>query len=212
MDKQPLILLGGGGHCKSVIDVIEAEDKFQIFGILDVKEKVGTTVSGYPIIGCDSELEQFLKECPNVIVTAGMIKSSGLRNKLFQMALNLGANLPIIISPLARVSKSAKIGKGSVVMHYCLVNANATVGENCILNNKSLVEHDAFVDSNCHISTNAVINGECKIGESVMIGSSSVIIQCVSIGDKAVIGAGAVVVKSVESNAIMVGNPAKRIN
>ena len=35
---QKLILLGGGGHCKSCIDVIEQESKYTIEGILDKKE------------------------------------------------------------------------------------------------------------------------------------------------------------------------------
>ncbi len=50
MSKPKLILIGGGGHCKSCIDVIEQEDKFEIAGILDVPEKKGERILNYEIL------------------------------------------------------------------------------------------------------------------------------------------------------------------
>ena len=37
--KEKLVLIGGGGHCRACIDVIERENKYQIAGIVDIKEK-----------------------------------------------------------------------------------------------------------------------------------------------------------------------------
>ncbi|NCC11311.1 MAG: acetyltransferase, partial [Bacteroidia bacterium] len=51
--KEKLLLIGGGGHCRSVIDVIEQENRFEIAGIIDKKELMGQEVLGYKIIGCD---------------------------------------------------------------------------------------------------------------------------------------------------------------
>ena len=51
-----IILIGGGGHCKSVIDVIEQESKYKIAGIIDKKELIGKDVLGYKIIGSDDDL------------------------------------------------------------------------------------------------------------------------------------------------------------
>lgn len=39
---RPLILIGGGGHCKSVIDVAESAG-YTILGILDMPEMLGTS-------------------------------------------------------------------------------------------------------------------------------------------------------------------------
>ena len=44
-----IILIGGGGHCKSVIDVIEQEARFEIAGIIDKPELLGTKILGYPV-------------------------------------------------------------------------------------------------------------------------------------------------------------------
>ena len=39
-----IVLIGGGGHCKSVIDVIEQEGQFTIVGIVDNAELLGSKI------------------------------------------------------------------------------------------------------------------------------------------------------------------------
>lgn len=181
MKKEQIILVGGGGHCHSVIDVIELENKFEIIGIIDKPELIGQKVLGYEVIASDDDLENIFENCKNAVLTVGQISSSSLREKLFNKLDNLGFNLPVIISPLAHVSKHAKIGKGTVVMHQALVNANATIGKNCILNSKSLIEHDANIGNNCHISTAAVVNGGVKVKDGTFFGSNATSKQAIEI-------------------------------
>ena len=167
-----IILIGGGGHCKSVIDAIEQEARFKIFGIVDKPEFFGSKVLGYPVIGNDLDLKSLAKKCRNALITVCQIRSSSLRVKLFNLAREAGFFLPFIISPNAYVSKYSKIGNGTVVMHNAIVNANTFIGENCIINSKALIEHDCTILSHCHISTNAIINGGVKIESKCFIGSN----------------------------------------
>jgi len=208
--KDKIILIGGGGHCKSVIDVIEQENKFEIIGIIDIKDKIGTSVIGYNVIGCDDDIEKLSKTCKNFIITFGQGKSNEFRKNTYAKLKSLNINLPIIKSPYSHVSKHAIIGEGTVVMHGVIVNAGATVGVNCILNTQSLIEHDAEVGSHCHISTKATLNGTVKMGNSVFAGSSCVIKDGISICDDVTIGTGATVVKDITEAGIYVGCPAKR--
>lgn len=175
--KPEIILIGGGGHCKACIDVIEAEGRFQIKGILDLPELVGSKILDYDIIGTDSDLHKFVKEVKHFLITIGQIKSAEKRISLFQMVKNTGGTLPAIISPTAYVAKTAHIGEGSIVMHQALVNANARVGANCIINSKALIEHDAMVGDHCHISTASVINGSVNVGEGTFFGSGAISVQ-----------------------------------
>lgn len=177
MPKPKILLIGGGGHCHSVIDVIEQQGAYEIYGVVDVPEKVGSQVLGYQVVGSDDDLPELLQHCPNAIITLGQLKSNALRVKLFAAAKQIGFALPAIISPLAYVSPHAKIGAGTVVMHQALVNANATIGENCIINTKALIEHDATIGDHCHIATAAVINGGVVVGENTFVGSNSVVVQ-----------------------------------
>ncbi len=168
-----IILIGGGGHCKSVIDVIEQESNFKIAGIIDKTELMGHDVLGYKIIGSDNELSSFREKFSYALITIGHIKSNSSRIKLFNLLKDLKFTLPSIISPRAYVSKHAFIDEGTIVMHNAIVNSNARIGKNCIINTKALIEHDCIVEDNCHISTASVINGGVKVKANTFYGSNA---------------------------------------
>ncbi|MBU1659476.1 acetyltransferase [bacterium] len=170
-----IILVGGGGHCKSVIDVIEQEGKYKIAGIVDKKEFLARDVLGYKIIGCDEDLPDLRKKFPHALITLGHIKSNETRVKLFHLLKSLKFHMPSIISPLAYVSRHAFVDEATVVMHHALINPHARVGKNCIINSKALIEHDAVVEDNCHISTSAVINGGARVQENTFFGSKALL-------------------------------------
>lgn len=180
--KEKIVLIGGGGHCKSVIDVVEQENKYEIIGVIDTKENIGKKVLDYQIIGCDDDLSEVFKICKNAVVSVGHIKSNALRVSLFEKAKKIGFNMPAIISPLAYVSRYSKIGEGSVVFHHALINSKVEVGKNCIINTKALIEHDSIVGDNCHISTASVINGGVIVKENTFFGSNSVSKEYIEIG------------------------------
>lgn len=207
---KPLILVGGGGHCKSVIDVAESAG-YEILGILDRPKEVGKKVLGYEVIGTDDEMVKYIDKA-DFIVTVGQIKSPALRIKLHGMIEKVGGRLATIIAPTAHVSKHAAIGEGAVIMHQAFVNAEAKIGKGCIINTASTIEHEAIVGNFCHISTGATVNGGAKVGESTFIGSQSVINQLVTIGNGTVVGAGSAVVSDLPDNCVAVGVPAKIIN
>lgn len=188
-----IILIGGGGHCKSAIDVIEQEAKFEIAGIIDKPELLGTKILGYQVIGNDFELESLAKKYFYALITVGQIKSATLRIKLFDLAKKSGFILPCIISPNAYVSKHSKIGNGTIIMHNTIVNSNTYIGENCILNSKALIEHDCLISDHCHISTNAIINGGVKIESECFVGSNVTTNNNILIKKNSFIKAGSVV-------------------
>jgi len=192
MDK--IVLIGGGGHCRSVIDVIEAEGKYQIAGIVDKAELLGRTVLSYEVIGSDNDLDRLAQDYKYAFVTVGQIKSADLRVKLFEAAKKAGFVVPFIVSPRAYVSKYAFIDEGAVVMHDALVNVNVKIGKNCIINTKALVEHDSVIGDNCHISTGAIINGGVKIENNCFIGSNATTKEYVVIEENSFVKAGEIVI------------------
>ncbi len=201
-----LLLVGGGGHCRSCIDVIEAEGKFKIAGIVNQSGGSREQILGYDVLGDDDNLPELLKKHPNALITVGQIKSADLRMKLFQQVQRLGFELPTIISPRAYVSKNAILGIGTIVMHDALVNTGGKIGNNCILNTKSLVEHDAIVEDHCHISTSSVVNGGTIIREKTFIGSNTITKEYITVGKNSVIGGGLRVVSDVQENTLMKNN------
>jgi len=188
-----IILIGGGGHCKSVIDIIEQEGRFEIAGIVDKPELLGSNVLGYSVIGNDSDLDSLAKRHQYALIAVGQIKSPLLRIKLFDSAVKAGFTLPSVISPNAYVSKHSFIGSGVVVMHNAVVNASVSIGDNCIINSKALIEHDCLISEHCHISTNATINGGVKIESGCFVGSGATIKELITISKNSFIKAGSLV-------------------
>lgn len=168
-----IILIGAGGHCRSVIDVIEQEGRYQILGLVDIEVNIGSRILGYEVIASDAQLPELITHCNNALVTVGHIQSNILRVKLFQQLKQLGYRLPTIVSPLAYVSRHATLEEGTVVMHHALINANAKIGCNCIINSKALVEHDVKVGDHCHISTASVLNGGVVVKDNTFFGSNA---------------------------------------
>lgn len=203
--KPDIILVGGGGHCRSCIDVIEQEGRFAIAGIIDLPEKQHRKILNYPVIGTDDDLPRLTAKYDYFLITLGQIKSPDRRVALFQAIKSLGGTFPVIISPLAYVSKHATVDEGTIVMHKALVNAGAAIGKNCIVNTRALIEHDAKIRNYCHIATNAVINGGCFVGEGTFFGSMAMARECIEIGSRCVAGAGSRVMKNIANNETYTG-------
>jgi sugar O-acyltransferase (sialic acid O-acetyltransferase NeuD family) len=191
-----LILVGGGGHCRSCIDVIELCGEFRIAGIVDNELPKFQTVMGYPVIGADDDLAYLKAQgISHALITVGQIKSPEIRIKLFDQLITLGFTLPTIISPLAHVSRSASLQGGTIVMHQALVNTCVQVGVNCIINSKALIEHDSVVGDHCHISTGAAVNGSCRVGRCCFLGSHSTLANDCCIKDNSFVRAHSLVVR-----------------
>jgi sugar O-acyltransferase (sialic acid O-acetyltransferase NeuD family) len=190
--RQSLVLIGGGGHCKACIDVIEATGEWDILGILDLPERAGDQVLGYPVVGTDEEVGHYVIEGARFLVCLGQIRTASPRRHAYERVKAAGGKLATIVSPLAYVSPSAVFGEGTIVMHRAVVNASASIGDNVIINTMALVEHDATVGSHCHVSTAAVLNGGASIGVGSFVGSNAVIVQGATVPEDSFVPAGAV--------------------
>lgn len=197
-----LLLVGGGGHCTACIDVIEAEGKYHIRGVVQATVSPENLL-GYSAIGSDDDLPQLLDSSNLALVTVGQIKNPEIRIRLFELLKHLGARLPVIVSPRAYFSEHGLIGEGSIVMHGAVVNAGVRIGNNCIVNSQALLEHGVVIEDHCHISTGALLNGNVMIGKGSFVGSGAVIKEGVTVGENVVIGAGVVVLRDVKGGAVI---------
>ena len=201
-----LVLVGGGGHCKSVIEAAESAG-YSILGVLDMPEEVGKQVLSTRVIGTDDDIPSYIDKA-EFVITVGFIKNPATRIKLYNRIKEAGGKLATIIASTAHVSKYAKIGEGSVIMHHAFVNAGAKVGANVIINTFANIEHDAVIGDQCHISTGTMVNGDCQVGDNCFIGSQSVLANGITVGEDIIVGAGSLVRKSIHRKGIYSGNPA----
>ncbi|MFT3858160.1 MAG: acetyltransferase [Aquabacterium sp.] len=193
MNKTPILVLGCGGHARACIDVIEATGQYDIAGLLGQQAEVGTRVLGYEVVGTDADLSDWRQRVSHALVCVGQIKSPRVRQQLYLQLAQCGFSLPALVSPLAHVSRHARLGEGTIVMHGAIVNAGAHIGRNVIVNSRALIEHDVTVADHCHIATGAILNGDVMVGEGTFVGSGSVVCNGVRIGTGCVVGMGRMV-------------------
>jgi sugar O-acyltransferase (sialic acid O-acetyltransferase NeuD family) len=187
---KPLLLIGCGGHARSLIDLIESIGQWHIHGLVGLPEQVGSSVLGYPVIGSDGDLASLLPASSVAVLAIGQLPDPGPRQRLAGQLEQLGFRCPALISPHAFVSRYARLGPGTTVGHGVIVNAAAVVGAHCILNSGALIEHDVQIGDHCHISTGALVNGGVRVGSGSFIGSGAMIREGLELPDQTVIGAG----------------------
>ncbi len=194
VDKSNLILVGAGGHARSCIDVIEDGDRFQIAGfVADDQDDSADKIFRYSKIGQDSDLQDLKRRYDFAFIVVGQIHSPNPRKLLFAKILSIGFKVPVIISSRAYVSKRAKVGEGTIVMHGAVVNSGVKIGRNCIINSMALIEHDTTIGDHCHISTGVRLNGGTNIGSDSFIASGTVVKHGVRIGSNCFVGMGSLV-------------------
>jgi sugar O-acyltransferase (sialic acid O-acetyltransferase NeuD family) len=187
--KKNIVLIGGGGHCISVIDIIENGTDFNILGILDSNVKE-SNILDYKILGDDNLIPELVNENTYFLITVGQIENYSTRKNIARTLTENNAKLATVISSIAYVSKHACIEEGSVIMNHAVVNAKSKIGKNCIINTMSNIEHGVLIGDFCHISTCAVVNGDSIIGKGSFIGSNATISNNIIIRENSIISAG----------------------
>ena len=209
---EEIILIGGGGHCRVIIDTILLRKEYKIAGIIDVKEKIGQEIAGIPIIDSDESIERYFKKgIKNCFVSMGSTGSTALRKKLFDTAENARFFFPNIIHPVSLVSASARLGYGNYVAPGAIINTGACIGNNCIINSGAIIEHDCHIEDFTHVASGVTLGGMVNIGKYSHIGAGSSILQGIKIGENSIVGAGSVVVDDIKDSVVACGAPCRKI-
>lgn len=207
-----ILLIGGGGHCKSVLDSLLELNEYVEIGIVDKKESIESSVMGIPIVGCDDDLPKLYNNGYHyAFVTAGGIGNPTLRIKLFNLLSRIGYEIPNIIDSSAKVSKHAQIEKGVFIGKNAIVNAGAVIQNGGIINSGSIIEHDCNIGVFVHIAPGTVLGGEVTVGENSHVGSNATIKHQICVGSNTIIGMGSVVINNIKNNMMAYGNPCREV-
>lgn len=206
-----LLLIGGGGHCHSVLDSVIASNEYDEIGIVD-KSGSGSCL-GVSVMGTDDDIPELVKDGWNcAIVTVGSIGNTKVRRRLFEMVRKLGLRMPSVVDPTAIIAKGVKINNGCFVGKRAVINMGVSISDSSIINTGSIIEHDCEIGAFVHISPGAVLCGQVKVGQDAHVGAGSVVRQGLVIGHSALIGAGSVVVKNIPDNVKVYGNPCRVVD
>ena len=207
-EPEPIVIMGAGGHGRSVADALELQMPGRLIGFIDDDESlIGSNVVGFPVMGNQSWLwERAATQPVTVAIGLGSISA---RAEFYEKCESYGIHLTSVIHPTAIIAKSAYLGRGVVVFAQVKVNANAHIGRGAIVGTSVTIEHDVEVGHFTLIGPNVVTGGAVKIGDHSTIGLGSHLLPGVHVGRKSVIGAGAMVTRNVPDDVVAFGIPAR---
>ena len=185
-----LIIIGAGGHARSLIDIVLSTKKWRIAGIVGTENELKQSIMGFEIKWTDEDLIRLKKDVNYALYAVGELGLNKNRIAKIKELKNIGYKIPTIISPNAYVSKFSKILEGTTVGHFSFINANSNIGKYCIINSQSVIEHDVNLGDYCHISTSVTINGGVDIGYGSFIGSKVMIREGLILPKGTIVSAG----------------------
>ena len=203
-----LLLIGGGGHCRSILDCVLSRGLYEKVGIVDFDQTASAL--GVSVVGTDDALPQLLNDgWTDAFISVGSIGSTGLRRKLYKMIKIIGFSVPSIIDPTATISREVIIDEGVFIGKGAIVNTGSRIGTCVIINTGAIIEHDCEIGTFAHVSPRTILCGQVSVGDDTHVGAGSVVRQGIKIGACSVIGIGSVVVKDITDNVKAYGNPCR---
>jgi sugar O-acyltransferase (sialic acid O-acetyltransferase NeuD family) len=198
--KKPyLLIFGGGGHAKSIMDMVKQLDEYVIAGILDDdKLLTGKEVLGIPVLGTRISFPILINQGVRLAANGvGGILDINIRIKIFESLENAGFSFPTLVHPRANVETSAVVEEGVQVFANAYIGSEAHLQSRCMVNTNAVVSHDCVIGMYSHIAPGALLAGEVRVGARTLIGMGVTTAIGVRIGDNVRIGNGAIILADV---------------
>lgn len=195
--RKKIAIIGAGGLAKEYIEIAELNE-YEVIGIFTSHG----SIDGYQVLGYLNELLQMKREFDGVAVAIGVHNHERIeaRQKIIDFLLINGISQINLISPLAKIHPSVKIGVGVYIHHEVMISVDAVIGNNVIINTRATIGHDCVIGNNTSIGPQTFIGGNTQIGNNVMIAACCCIRDSLKIGDNTVIGLGSVVQRNLKNH------------
>jgi acetyltransferase EpsM len=205
-EKNPnsLLIYGGGGHGKSILELVQALGTYPVEGFIDDSLTAGSTILGIPVLGGAEMLEKLASEGIRLAVNAvGGIGDLETRVKIFQVLEDAGFDFPVLVHPTATVEPSANLSPGTQILPHAYVGTQTRVGFGVIINNGVIVSHDCQIGDYSGLAPGAMLAGEVQIGKYVQVGMGVTINLGLSIGEGSRLGNSAVIKQDVPAKTVV---------
>ena len=170
MGRKRLLIIGAGGHGRSVAEAVLLRQEYELTAFLDDAVQPGQSVWDWPVWGTTSALADCRGRIDAVVVALGNNK---LREALHLRVRAAGLALAIVVHPAAFVSPRATVGEGSVLMAGAVVGTGAELGESVIVNCGAVVDHDCRVEPFGHLGVKAGMAGGTVLGHGAWMQAGS---------------------------------------
>ncbi|TAK14517.1 MAG: biotin/lipoyl-binding protein [Anaerolineae bacterium] len=203
-DFYAVLVYGGGGHGKSVIELLQAAGGWRVAGVVDDGLPQGGRVLASEVLGGGGSLNRlYASGIRRAVNAVGGIGDLASRQKVFERLKAAGFAFPTVVHPTAFVEASAALAEGVQVFPHAYVGSEARIGFGCIINTGAIVSHDCVLEEVVNLSPGAILAGGVKVGTGALVGMGVTVNLGVTIGARARIGNGATVKSDVPQGGIV---------
>jgi len=204
LDPKAIIVYGGGGHGKSVIELLRAAGGYRIAGVLDDSLPAGDEILGVPLLGGAEKLAELSAQGIRQAVNAvGGIGNINARITVFDRLETAGFRCPTVVHPTAFIEPSAKLEEGVQVFPFAYIGPASSIGFGCIVNTGAIVSHDCHLGQVVNLAPHATLAGNVQLGEYSLIGMAATLNLNVVGGSRVQVGNGATVKSDIPSGGIV---------
>jgi len=208
MKEKRIFVYGASGHGKVVADILISKGESGFAGFVDDREQLwDTRIMGFPVLGDGQWLRNETMHS-RVAVALG-VGANEPRHHISERCSRSEIEILTVVHPAAVISRTARLGRGAVVMAGAIINPDATVGVGAIVNSGAVIEHEAQIGEYSHVSPKAAMAGASRLGSFAHLGLGAVVLQSICIGSYTIVGAGAVVAKNLPDQVVAIGVPAR---
>ncbi len=199
-----IVLYGGGGHGKALIDLLRALGTFNLLGIVDDRLPDTETVLGVPVLGTAAMLPQLRDQGISLAVNGvGGIGNPDARAAVFERLERHGFSFPVLVHPSVVMEPSAVLDPGVQVFPLAYVGTESTVGFGTVINIGAIVSHECRLGRVVNLSPGATLAGRVTVGDYTQIGMRATVNQDLAIGERVRIGNSATVKSDVSDYTII---------
>jgi sugar O-acyltransferase (sialic acid O-acetyltransferase NeuD family) len=207
-----IVIVGGGNQAHYTIDIIEKSGQYNIVGIIDSIHEIGSNRFGYKILGRQENISEIVDQY-QIYGGVTAIGDNWVRYNVSLQILALVPNFKFVnaIHPSVIIGNNVKIGEGIIAMAGVIFNPKSIIGNFTFFATGAQIEHDCIISDFASVSAGSVIGGHVKLGKYSALTLGVTVLDRLEIGENTVVGAGSLVLKSLPSDVLVYGNPAKII-
>lgn len=215
MTKQRVAIAGCGKSAEVIYAHLAEDDRFEATLFLaDTPSELGTDseLHGLPVVSPERFVEKDGLETCGVFMAVGYGDLNRNRENFYRRLLAKGLNFLTYIHPSAMVSRSATIGRGSLILAGTVVEPFSRVGENSVVWTNCVLAHHARVGDHCWIAAGTIISGGAEIRNNCFLGVGCTVTNQVTIKDFSILGAGVIATRDIPPGAVLLEKTSDQIN
>lgn len=215
MTRKRVAVAGSGKSAEVLLAHLAEDDRFEAtLVVADRTPELGKTREfyGLPVVSPEHFVEQGGLQTDGVFMAVGYRDLNRNREHFYRRLLAHGLNFLSYVHPSAVVSRSATLGRGSIVLAGSIVEPFSRVGENSVIWSNCTVAHHALIGDHCWIAAGTIISGHAEICHNCFVGVGCTVTNRVTIREFSILGAGVTVTRDVPPRAVLLEKSSEQIN